>query len=166
MVASPSALPAHRLRRTLEPLIRKAATRSQADRYRKRFSTRAHLWMLLIHAMSGARASGKATPGYAPNPPCLTCSGWKNPSASVSWLVRRPRVLLCASSSCSPRCWARLALSVLKAQAWPASVRARSSCWTPRSPVFGGQAESLGASRQAPRGREGADGLRPFKGGT
>jgi hypothetical protein len=87
MVASPSALPAHRLRRTLEPLIRKAATRSQADRYRKRFSTRAHLWMLLIHAMSGGKSLRQSHARLCAEPALLDMLGMEEP-ISLSQLAR------------------------------------------------------------------------------
>ena len=47
-----SALPARRLRKTLSPLMEEAARDTLADRYRKKFSARAHAWMLIAHTMS------------------------------------------------------------------------------------------------------------------
>ncbi len=52
MVASPAALSARRLRKTLSPIITDAVENSRADRYRKSFGAFAHVWMLLIHTMS------------------------------------------------------------------------------------------------------------------
>lgn len=43
-----------RLRRQLTPMLRRAAAVPDADRYRKRFTTRAHLLILLLHGMSGS----------------------------------------------------------------------------------------------------------------
>jgi Transposase DDE domain len=43
-----------RVRRRLVPLIARAAATPGADRYRKHFPLRAHLWMLLFHVLDGA----------------------------------------------------------------------------------------------------------------
>lgn len=43
-----------RLRRTLRPLVARAAAVPGADRYRKRFPASAHLWVLLFHVLDGA----------------------------------------------------------------------------------------------------------------
>lgn len=53
MVPSSAALSARRLRTTLSPLIEAATQESQADRYRKHFPAFAHVWMLILHVMSG-----------------------------------------------------------------------------------------------------------------
>ncbi|MGH2456938.1 MAG: IS4 family transposase [Candidatus Limnocylindria bacterium] len=42
-----------RLRRLLDPLVAAAGAVPGADRYRKRFPARAHLWLLLRHALCG-----------------------------------------------------------------------------------------------------------------
>jgi hypothetical protein len=41
------------LRRRLEPLVAQAAATPGADRYRKRFTAQAHLWVLLLHVLWG-----------------------------------------------------------------------------------------------------------------
>ena len=64
MLPSP-VLPARRLRRTLSPLIGRAARRSGADRYRKSFPARAHVWMLLLHAMGAMGANGSLRQSHA-----------------------------------------------------------------------------------------------------
>lgn len=43
-----------RIRRTLDPLVAQAAATPGADRYRKRFSAFAHLWVLLVHLLWGS----------------------------------------------------------------------------------------------------------------
>jgi hypothetical protein len=43
-----------RVRRTLDPHIAAAAATPGADRYRKRFTTQAHLWIVLLHVWSGS----------------------------------------------------------------------------------------------------------------
>lgn len=43
-----------RIRRTLAPLVAEAAATPDADRYRKRFPARAHLWILLLHVLWGS----------------------------------------------------------------------------------------------------------------
>ena len=43
-----------RLRRLLAPFVDRAAATPGADRYRKRFPLRAHVWILLIHVPDGA----------------------------------------------------------------------------------------------------------------
>lgn len=53
MVAS-STVPERRVRRTIEPFIERAAATPGADRYRKTFPARAHLWMLLLHVWWGS----------------------------------------------------------------------------------------------------------------
>lgn len=42
-----------RLRQVLDPLVAAAAATPGADRYRKRFTTEAHLWTLLVHTLLG-----------------------------------------------------------------------------------------------------------------
>lgn len=50
----PPALDASRqLRRRLTPLIRRAGTVPDADRYRKHFPATAHLWLLVLYGLSG-----------------------------------------------------------------------------------------------------------------
>jgi hypothetical protein len=53
MVPSPAPLD-RRARRTLTPFIDRAAATPGADRYRKTFTARAHLWMLLLHVWWGS----------------------------------------------------------------------------------------------------------------
>lgn len=52
----PAALPAcgRRLRRLLTPAISRAAQTPGADRYRKHFPATAHVWILLLHGLSGS----------------------------------------------------------------------------------------------------------------
>jgi len=53
MVARPA--PSHRhVRRLVTPLIAAAAATPGADRYRKRFTATAHLWVLLLHVLWGS----------------------------------------------------------------------------------------------------------------
>lgn len=53
MVAS-SAPSMRRIRRALDPHVTAAAATPGADRYRKRFSTQGHLWIVLLHVWSGS----------------------------------------------------------------------------------------------------------------
>jgi hypothetical protein len=53
MVPSPF-VPDRRARRTISPFIERAAATPGADRYRKTFPARAHLWMLLLHFWWGS----------------------------------------------------------------------------------------------------------------
>lgn len=53
MVASARVSMRH-IRRTLDPSITVAAATPGTDRYRKRFTTQAHLWIMLLHVWSGS----------------------------------------------------------------------------------------------------------------
>lgn len=65
MVAS--RVPARRrLRRRLEPVVAQAAVTPGADRYRKHFTARAHLWALLPHAPWGGESLRRAHARLAP----------------------------------------------------------------------------------------------------
>src|SRR5215203_584270 len=45
-----------RLRRLANPFVDRAAAAPGADRYRKRFPMRAHVWILLFHVLDGAQS--------------------------------------------------------------------------------------------------------------
>jgi hypothetical protein len=67
----PSTIPVNRrVRRTISPLIEHAAATPGADRYRKTFPARAHLWMLLLHFWWGSE-SVRQTYGKLSG-----CAGW------------------------------------------------------------------------------------------
>lgn len=101
-----SAIPARRLRKTLDPLIGKAATESRADRYRKCFPAHAHAWMLLLHVMSGnaslrqSHAQQQADPELGRS---LGMEGW----VSYSQFAR-------SSTSRPAECFERLLASLLR----------------------------------------------------
>jgi hypothetical protein len=101
-----SSLPARRLRKTLDPLIGKAARESRADRYRKSFPAHAHAWMLVLHVMSGnaslrqSHAQQQADPELGRS---LGMEGW----VSYSQLAR-------SSASRPAECFERLLASLLR----------------------------------------------------
>lgn len=106
MVAPPSALPARSLRKMLSPLIEDAARESRADRYRKRFSARAHLWMLVIHAMSGGRSLRQSHAKQVADPAVLGFIGMEEP-ISFSQFAR-------SSASRPAECFELLLASLLR----------------------------------------------------
>jgi hypothetical protein len=73
MLPPPAAHSARRLRKILCPLIEDAAKRSEADRYRKSFPAFAHVWMLLLHAMS-ANQSLRQSHAQSSRPPTRGCA--------------------------------------------------------------------------------------------
>lgn len=54
MLAAHPIVHQRQIRRTLEPLVTRAAQTPGADRYRKIFPSVAHLWVLLLHVLLGA----------------------------------------------------------------------------------------------------------------
>ena len=133
-----SALPARRLRKMLSPLMEEAARDTLADRYRKKFSARAHAWMLIAHTMSAnqslwqSHAQQQADPAHAP------FLGMEEESISYSQLARsstsRP---LSSSKGCSPRSCARSSRTRGGADApsgrGAAPLGGRAGSWTPPS---------------------------------
>jgi hypothetical protein len=85
---SSSALPARHLRRTLSPLIARAAKESRADRYRKRFSASSHVWMLLVHAMSANRSLRQSHASQQADPRLRRFLGMEEGLVSYSQLAR------------------------------------------------------------------------------
>lgn len=101
-----SALPARRLRKTLDPLIGKAASESRADRYRKSFPAYAHAWMLVLHVMSG-NASLRQSHAQQQADPGLGRSLGMEGGVSYSQLAR-------SSASRPAECFERLLASLLR----------------------------------------------------
>lgn len=102
-----SALPARRLRKTLDPLIEEAARESRADRYRKSFPAHAHAWMLVLHVMSGNASLRQSHAQQQSADPALRrflgMEGW----VSYSQLAR-------SSASRPVECFERLLASLLR----------------------------------------------------
>jgi hypothetical protein len=109
--------------------------RSDADRYRKRFGGCAHVWMLLLHAMSANQSLRQSHAQQQADPKLrqrLGMDGW----VSFSQLAR-------SSTSRPPECFERLLASVVRhARGRPGGsllaslpLWARWPCWTlPSSP--------------------------------
>ena len=64
-----------RLRRLLAPLVAAAAAVPGADRYRKRFPARAHLWVLLLHVLGGGDSLRQTHAALAADPAALARPG-------------------------------------------------------------------------------------------
>lgn len=71
---------ARQIRRRLAPLVEQAAATPGADRYRKRFPARAHLWVLLIHVLWGS-PSLRSTHATLTAVPC-----WWQRWGMTSWI--------------------------------------------------------------------------------
>jgi len=65
MLPDTARLSARRLRRLLDPLILAAGVDTGADRYRKSFPAFAHVWMLVLHALSGNTSLRQSHAGQA-----------------------------------------------------------------------------------------------------
>jgi Transposase DDE domain len=102
-----SALPARRLRKTLDPLIGKAARESRADRYRKSFPAYAHAWMLVLHVMSGNASLRQSHAQQSADPELGRSLGMSEGWVSYSQLAR-------SSASRPAECFERLLASLLR----------------------------------------------------
>ncbi|MBA2363963.1 MAG: hypothetical protein H0V86_10575 [Chloroflexia bacterium] len=65
MLPDTARLSAGRIRRLLDPLILAAVADTDADRYRKCFPAFAHVWMLVLHALSGNASLRQSHAGQA-----------------------------------------------------------------------------------------------------
>lgn len=136
MIPAPGA--GRRLRGLLAPFVDRAAATPGADRYRKHFPLRAHLWILLLHVLDGAaslrqtharlRASGFAGLGL-PRGISLSQLARSNTSRDPAGLERLFADLVAAARPAADPNWRRLA----RVQAVDGSFLALSAALSPWS---------------------------------